>query len=418
MHIFDCYESEVRSYCRSFPAIFSRAQGAHIFDESGRRYIDFLSGAGSLNYGHNHPLLKRAIMEYMEQDGITHSLDLATTAKGRFIESFRSIILEPRSLDYKFQFTGPTGANGVEAALKLARKYTGRRNVVAFTGGYHGLSAGALAVTANSYYRDNSYVTRGDVSFLPYDGYLDGMDTMALIRKVLTDPASGVDHPAAVIVETIQSEGGINVASANWLRSLESICREQEILLIVDDIQAGVGRAGSFFSFEEAGIVPDIVVLSKSVSGFGLPMTVVLLKPEIDVWKPGEHTGTFRGNNLGFVAGAEALEFWRSDDFAESIREKGTRVESRLREISERWIGPAARVRGRGMLYGLDVNDPELARAIRSAAFEAGLIIELCGPRDTVVKLLPPLNVEDIVLDEGLAMLEHAATWCTSDKVS
>ena len=305
----------------------------------------------------------------------------------------------------------------MEAALKLARKFTGRRNVVSFAGGYHGLSGGALAVTANSYYRDDAFVNRSDVSFLPYDGYLNGTDTAQIVWKALTDPASGVDHPAAVIVETIQGEGGVNVASVNWLRSLESICRERGILLIVDDIQAGVGRTGSFFSFEEAGIVPDIVVLSKSISGYGLPMTLVLIKPEIDVWKPGEHSGTFRGNNLGFVAGAEALEFWQTDSFAQCIREKGARVESRMEEIAARWIGPTASVRGRGLMYGMEVSDVKIACAIRSAAFEAGLIVELCGARDTVIKLLPPLNVEDSVLDEGLSLLEQAVAQCTSQKV-
>lgn len=417
MQIFDRFESEVRSYCRAFPIVFSRAAGPYVFDETGRKFVDFLSGAGSLNYGHNHPLLKRAIVDYIEQDGITHSLDLATSAKARFIEKFRSVILQPRALDYKFQFTGPTGANGVEAALKLARKFTGRKNVIAFSGGYHGLSGGALAVTANSYYRDNSFVTRSDVSFLPYDGYLNGVDTMPMIVKALTDPASGIDHPAAVIVETVQGEGGVNVASARWLRSLESICRERDILLIVDDIQAGAGRTGSFFSFEEAGIVPDMVVLSKSISGFGLPMTLLLLRPEIDVWKPGEHTGTFRGNNLGFVAGAEALEFWKTGSFSQSIREKGAWVESRLKEIAMHYIDCPAPVRGRGLIYGLELGDAELARAIRTAAFEAGLIVELCGGRDTVVKLLPPLNIEESVLDEGLALLERAVEQCTSQKV-
>jgi diaminobutyrate-2-oxoglutarate transaminase len=413
---FNELESAVRSYSRCFPAVFSRAKDSFLFDEQNKRYIDFLSGAGSLNYGHNNSGLKRAIVDYIEQDGITHSLDLATSAKRRFIERFQSHILAPRGLKYKFQFTGPTGTNGVEAALKLARKVTGRKNVVSFTGAYHGLSAGALAVTANSFYRSESFVNRTDVSFLPYDGYLGDTDTIPYIRKALTDPASGVDHPAAVILETVQAEGGINVASTKWLKSLQEICREREILMIVDDIQAGNGRTGNYFSFERAGLDPDMVILSKSISGFGLAMTLLLLKPELDVWSPGEHSGTFRGNNLAFVAGAEALRFWENGSFAMEVAAKGKRVDSRLRRIAELFPEKRPEVRGIGLLRGIDVRDPDLASAIRKTAFENGLIVELCGNVDSVVKILPPLTIENSVLDEGLEILESAASRCAGQR--
>ena len=398
--------------------MFSHARDAFVFDERGRRYIDFLSGAGSLNYGHNNGILKRAVIEYIEQDGITHSLDLATGSKRRFIERFQSIILAPRGMSYKFQFTGPTGTNGVEAALKLARKVTGRKNVVSFTGAYHGLTAGALAVTANSFYRSESFVSRQDVSFLPFDGYLGTADTMPFIRKALTDPASGIDHPAAVILETVQSEGGINVASTRWLQSLQALCRERGILLIVDDIQVGNGRTGMYFSFERAGLDPDIVILSKSISGFGLPMTIVLIRPELDVWKPGEHSGTFRGNNLAFVAGAEAMSFWENEGLAREVRAKGARVESRLRAMATRHPEIGADVRGEGLIRGIDVREPELAAAVRKAAFDSGLIVELCGAADTVVKILPPLTIETQVLDEGLTILDHVMSRCAGKAVA
>jgi diaminobutyrate-2-oxoglutarate transaminase len=398
--------------------VFSHARDAFVFDERGRRYIDFLSGAGSLNYGHNNGILKRAVIEYIEQDGITHSLDLATGSKRRFIERFQSIILAPRGMSYKFQFTGPTGTNGVEAALKLARKVTGRKNVVSFTGAYHGLTAGALAVTANSFYRSESFVSRQDVSFLPFDGYLGTADTMPFIRKALTDPASGIDHPAAVILETVQSEGGINVASTGWLQSLQALCRERGILLIVDDIQVGNGRTGTYFSFERAGLDPDIVILSKSISGFGLPMTIVLIRPELDVWKPGEHSGTFRGNNLAFVAGAEAMSFWENEGLAREVRAKGARVESRLRAMATRHPEIGADVRGEGLIRGIDVREPELAAAVRKAAFDSGLIVELCGAADTVVKILPPLTIETQVLDEGLTILDHVMSRCAGKAVA
>ena len=404
---FDQYESNVRTYCRAFPVVFSHAKSAFLIDEQDRTYIDFLSGAGSLNYGHNNPRLKAAVLRYLEQDGITLSLDLATVAKRQFIERFRSTILGPRGLDYKLQFTGPTGANGVEAALKLARKVTGRANVVAFTGAFHGLSAGALAVTANTYYRNERFVNRSNVSFLPFEGYVDGLDSSLYLRKAIEDTASGVDLPAAIILETVQAEGGINVASSEWLVKVEAVCREYGILMIVDDIQVGNGRTGTYFSFERAGILPDIVVLSKSIGGFGLPMTMVLVKPELDDWQPGEHTGTFRGNNLAFIAGAEALSYWEDDQLSEHINRMGHRVAASLEQLMRQHPETLPRYRGLGLIWGIEVADPEMAKAVRRGAFERGLIVELCGARDNVVKILPPLTIEESVLADGLSILEN-----------
>src|ERR1035438_6928249 len=282
-NIFDRRESEVRSYCRSFPAVFDRAQGPFLYDESGREYIDFFAGAGTLNYGHNHPRIKQAVMDYLQRHCVVHALDMWTVAKREFLETLETVILKPRKLDYKVQFTGPTGTNAVEAALKLARKVKQRSNVIAFTNGYHGLSAGALAITGNRHFRNEVLVNRLDVSFMPYDGYFGPeVNTLDYLRRFLLDNSSGVDLPAAIVIETIQAEGGINVAQNDWLRGLQAICREFDILLVVDDIQVGNGRTGTFFSFESAGIVPDIVVLSKAIGGLGLPMSVNLLTPELD----------------------------------------------------------------------------------------------------------------------------------------
>ena len=268
MKIFDEIESEVQSYARSFPRIFNRAKGEYLYCEEGTEYLDFLAGAGTLNYGHNNELFKEKLLEYIQSDGITHGLDLHTKAKGEFLEAFNEKILKPRNLDYVVQFTGPTGTNAVEAALKLARNVTGRENIIAFTNGFHGVSLGALAATGNSHHRGAAGVSLSGVSRVPYDGYLgEDIDTTAYLEKVLDDSSSGIDLPAAVIVETVQGEGGINAASFEWLRNLEKVCRDHEILLIVDDIQAGCGRTGSYFSFEEAGITPDIVTLSKSLGG-------------------------------------------------------------------------------------------------------------------------------------------------------
>lgn len=319
MRIFENLESEVRGYIRSFPTIFKKAKGATLTDEQGVEYIDFFAGAGTLNYGHNNEHISKALIEYLQEDGIVHGLDMATTAKKEFLQTFESLILKPRNLEYKLQFTGPTGTNAVETALKLARLVKGRSNVVAFTNGYHGLSQGSLAVTGNNEYRDESYISRTNATFMPFDGYFGDMNTLTYFRKFLEDGSSGVDLPAAVILETIQGEGGINVASKEWLQELEAICREFDILLIIDDIQVGNGRSGEFFSFEFAGINPDMVTLSKSIGG-GLPMALLLFKPHLDQWKPGEHTGTFRGNNLAFVASKVSLDhYWQNDNISKAV---------------------------------------------------------------------------------------------------
>ena len=250
LRTFQRLESEVRGYSRSFPTIFTQAKGARLWDEQGREYIDFLSGAGTLNYGHNNPVLKKALIAYMEQDGLVHGLDMASKAKEEFLRTFDELILQPRGLQYKIQFPGPTGTNAVEAALKLARKVTKRTNVVSFTNGFHGVTLGAVAATANAHFRNAAGISLSHTTFMPYDGYMgDETDTLEYFRRVLKDKSSGVDLPAAVIVETVQGEGGVNVASPEWLRKLQGLCREYGIALIVDDIQAGCGRTGTFLSF-------------------------------------------------------------------------------------------------------------------------------------------------------------------------
>jgi diaminobutyrate-2-oxoglutarate transaminase len=409
MNIFDRVESQVRSYCRSFPAVFDKARGAFLYDEAGNQYIDFFCGAGTLNYGHNNPEIKQAVIDYLQKDGVAHALDMWTVAKRQFLETFEGVILKPRGLDYKLQFTGPTGANAVEAALKLARKVKQRSNVIAFTNGYHGLSAGALTVTGNRHFRNEAFVNRLDAAFMPYDGYFgEKFNTLDYLRRFLEDKSSGLDLPAAIILETIQAEGGINVARYEWLQGLEKLCREFDILLIVDDIQVGNGRAGTFFSFEPAGIRPDLVVLSKAIGGIGLPMSLVLIKPEIDQWKPAEHTGTFRGNNLAFVAANAALAYWRGNEFQHEIERKGQWLEKQLTALKQKYPQLVRKVRGRGFIYGLEMNNPELAKAVSQQAFARKLIIELAGAEDQVLKFLPPLVIEDDVLSKGLEIINES----------
>lgn len=410
MKIFEEIESEVQSYARSFPRVFHKAQSEFLFDEEGNRYLDFLAGAGTLNYGHNNPIFKEKLLDYIHDDGITHGLDLHTRAKGKFLESFNEKILKPRNYEYVVQFTGPTGTNAVEAAMKLARNVTGRENIIAFTNGFHGVSLGALAATGNSHHRGAAGVSLNGTSRMPYDGYLgEDIDTNAYLDKVLSDSSSGIDKPAAVIVETVQGEGGIQTASFEWLKNLEQVCRKHGVLLIVDDIQAGCGRTGAFFSFEEAGIYPDIVTMSKSLGGFGLPFAVVLIRPEFDQWKPGEHNGTFRGNNFAFVTAKAAIDhYWSDNEFSNEIKRKGKYISQRLNDIVKNYGEGNFTARGRGMFQGINCVNGELAGRITHKAFQKGLIIETSGADDHVVKFLCPLIISDTNLKKGIDIVEQA----------
>ncbi|MFD4180503.1 diaminobutyrate--2-oxoglutarate transaminase [Rhodococcus sp. NPDC058514] len=406
--IFATLESEVRSYSRNWPTVFSSASGSWMRAEDGRDYLDFFAGAGALNYGHNNPALKQALVDYIVGDGITHSLDMSTVAKRRFLETFQRYILEPRGLDYKVQFPGPTGANTVEAALKLARKVTGRESIINFTNAFHGMTLGALSVTGNSMKRAGAGVPLVHATPMPFDNYFDGAtEDFHWFERVLDDSGSGLNRPAAVIVETVQGEGGVNVARPEWLRALAELCRSRDILLIVDDVQMGCGRTGPFFSFEVAGITPDIVTLSKSIGGYGLPMALTLMRPELDVWAPGEHNGTFRGNNPAFVTATAAIEqYWTDDALARSTAAKGKRISQIFANLSDRFDGVSTR--GRGMVQGLVFDDPGRAVKVCGLAFDEGLLAETSGPSDEVVKLLPPLTITEAELDHGLSILAEA----------
>ena len=417
-NVFSRFESNVRSYCRSFPVVFQSAKGAQLFDEHGNAYLDFFAGAGALNYGHNPEAIKQRLIDYLQRDGITHGLDMYTSAKQQFIETFSRLVLAPRDLHYKLQFCGPTGADAVEAALKLARKVTRRSGVFAFMGGYHGMSLGALAATSNRQSRAGAGVALHDVTFMPFPAhnFCATFDTIEYLRMVLSDSHSGVDIPAAIIVEPVQAEGGINIASAAWLQRLRRLCDDYRILLIADEIQVGCGRTGPFFAFERAGIVPDMVTLSKSISGYGLPMSLVLMKPELDAWSPGEHCGTFRGHQLAFVAAAAALECFAAQNF-----EARTMLREReVRAFLEQEVKPlhaAIEIRGAGLIWGIDMAGAggetlALARQVAQRCFEHQLIIECAGRNDTVLKIMPPLTLEAAQLHQGLVIVRDALRDC------
>ncbi|GAA1941229.1 diaminobutyrate--2-oxoglutarate transaminase [Amycolatopsis minnesotensis] len=410
MNIFETLESEVRSYSRGWPVVFDRAKGSYLYDEDGREYLDFFAGAGALNYGHNNPALKQALIDYLSRDGVTHALDMFTVAKRDFLQTLDDTILKPRDLEYKVVFPGPGGANAVEAALKLARKVTGKESVINFTNAFHGMTLGALSVTGNSMKRGGAGIPLVHATPMPYDKYFDGAyPDFLYFEKLLEDSGSGLNEPAAVIVEGVQGEGGINAARLDWLKGLDDLCKRHDILLILDDVQMGCGRTGPFFSFEEAGISPDIVCLSKSISGYGLPMAITLIKPELDVWEPGEHNGTFRGISPAFVTAAEALRvYWSDDELEKSTKAKGERISAAFKGIVETYPEANLLAKGRGLARGLEFADGDLAGKVCAAAFERGLLMETSGPDGEVMKLLPPLTLSDEELGKGLDIISES----------
>lgn len=409
--VFEERESNVRSYCRGFPVVFDKAVGPHIWDVQGNKYIDFLLGAGALNYGHNPENIKQAMLNYLADSSILQGLDLHTKAKQNFLESFEKIILKPRKLEHKVLFTGPTGTNTIEAAMKIARLATGRSQIAAFTNGFHGMTLGSLSATGNKFHRQGAGITLHGIDRYPYDAYLgNNVNTIEVIEKLLNDPSSGYEPPAAFLLETIQAEGGLNVASKYWLQKLSALAKKIGSLIIVDDIQVGCGRTGDFFSFEFAGIVPDLICLSKSISGCGLPMSLLLVEPEYDVFSPGQHNGTFRGNNLAFVSAEKALEYWQNEMFIQGIPVREKLIRNALENITQEFDGFS--VRGKGMIQGLTCPSTEIAQLIIQRSFANGLVLEATGSYNNVLKLLTPLNIDINVLNEGLEILKSSVADC------
>lgn len=400
--VFETYESEVRSYCRSFPAVFQKAKGSVITDVDGNEYLDFFCGAGAVNYGHNNDYINEKIIAYLQNDGILHSLDMMTNSKCEFLQFFEEHVLQPRGLDYKVMFVGPTGTNGIEAALKLARKVKQRENIWAFMGCFHGMTLAALALTSDRDSRKGAGIPLEYVTHIPAPYMFENLDTLAYMETLLTDDHSGIEKPAAIVIETVQAEGGIHVFDKEWLQGLRALCDRHDILLIVDDIQVGCARTGTFFSFERADIVPDMVVMSKSIGGAGLPFALTLFKPELDIWSPGEHNGTFRGNQLAIVAAKAGLEYMLEHQIEKEVQRKAVIIETYLKEHVP---SDKADIRGIGMIWGIDVHTGKLSGEITKKCFEKGLIIERAGRDNSVVKLMPALTMPDEQLLKGLAII-------------
>lgn len=410
MEVFEQWESEIRGYCRAYPTVFATASNARQKDEQGKEYIDFFAGAGVLNFGHNNPRMKEAVIKFLQDDGVAHSLDMATLSKRDFISAFVETILKPREMNYKLQFMGPTGTNAVEAALKLARRVTGRTDIVAFSQGFHGMTLGSLACTANQYFRNAAGVPLNNVTHLPFESSPSGgIENLQAARELYKSGSSGHDLPAAFMVETIQAEGGVNIASKEWLQEVQKLAHDLGALFIVDDIQVGCGRTGQYFSFEDLDIDPDIICLAKGIGGYGTPLAMNLIKPEYDAqWKPGEHTGTFRGQGISFIAGREGLRYFENDELMQQTQKRCSMITQALQNISAEYSANKFVVRGKGMIHGIDVCDNDLAKGIARQCFDDGLLIGPCGVTSRVIKFIPPLTSTDEDLEQGLEIFTQA----------
>ena len=414
MNSFDAIESNVRWYCRRWPTVFTSAAGSVITDENGVEYLDFFAGAGALSYGHNNPLLVEAAIEHLRAGRLLHSLDTFTVEKRDFLETIQRTILAPRQLDMVVQTVGPTGATAVEAALQLAQRLTGHRAVLGFESGYHGMSYRAASISASMAGRETSAHLKDFVA-LPYVKHVTDAD-VELLDATLRAPVNG-QRIGVVIIEPTQGEGGARAFDPAYLGAIRRITRELGILVIADEIQAGVGRTGPFFSFEGSSLDPDIICVSKSISGLGLPMAINLVRRDLDTWNPGEFSGTFRGNNLAFATSTAMMNHYWSDATLEKNTEQlATTVRNALEAMAEQHGAGHFSVRGNGLLCGLAVGDTELAADISRHAFERRLIVETCGPGYTVVKLLTPLVIDPALLDEGLRRLALAVEQATAQR--
>jgi diaminobutyrate-2-oxoglutarate transaminase len=407
MNVIERYESAAQGLVRSAPIVFQRAHGAELFDESGRRYIDFNSGGGTLGYGHNSLRVCSALIDYICKDHVLQTRDKTSVAKRAFIEAFVAAILTPRGMNYKLLFTDPASGTAAEIALRIARRDRKRNTIAAFTHSNHGLTDGAPRARPHAGALE-AHVRRGSTVFLPYCGYLvSGTDTTRYLRRIFEDGASGLERPAAVIVATAQAECGVELASGEWLRALEDLCRECGVLLIADETLTGCGRMGPFFSFEAAGLKPDMVIVSHALAG-GLPLSLLLLRPELDRWRHGEQAGVFQGDGLSLVAATELLSLWKDASLTRQAEGHAQTIGERLNTMTKGFGSDNLSARGAGMLWGLELNRPASAAVVAAWALEQGVIVEPAPARDDALLLLPPVTIDQATLEEGLERLQRA----------
>ncbi|NWA25193.1 diaminobutyrate--2-oxoglutarate transaminase family protein [Pseudomonas gingeri] len=428
-------ESNARTYAATFQRLFVSGKGMRVKDANGQEYLDCLSNAGTLALGHNPAVVRDAVIEFLNSDHLQQALDLATPAKHAFVQELFATLPAGMRDNSKILFCGPSGSDAIEAAIKLARHYTQRSPLMAFHGGYHGMTAGALSAMGNL--NPKAGLVAQGTHFLPFpyrfrcpfgtDGEHTDRLSIDYIRTVLCDPESGVSKPAAVVVEVVQGEGGCIAASAEWLRALREITREQGILLIIDEVQTGLGRTGSLFAIEHSGITPDILVLSKAIGG-GYPMSVIIYAEHLDTWGPGMHAGTFRGNQVAMVAGAATMRYIKEHDLVGNAARRGEQLQSGLEDIARHFpfIGD---VRGRGLMLGVEIvkpgsasrpglGDGARARAIKLECFDNGMMIETGGRHSAVLRFLPPLNITESEVGTVLDRFEQALKSSSAARVS
>lgn len=421
-------ESSARTYASTFETVFETGAGIRMRDQAGREIIDCLACAGALPLGHNHPEIRDALLRFIDSGHVQQVLDLTTPAKRAFVDELFGLLPPAWADRAKIQFCSPSGSDAVEAAMKLTRFATGRQSIIAFHGAYHGMTGGALAAMGNLGPKA-ALSGAGNIHFVPYPYRYrcpfgsDGEDTDRLsiqyLTNLLSDPESGITRPAAVIVEVVQGEGGCIPVSDEWLRQLRQLTQEHEIPLIIDEVQTGFGRTGTMFAFERAGIVPDVLVLSKAIGG-GFPLAVIVYDKALDRWPRGMHAGTFRGNQIAMVAGKVTMEILRRDRLADHAAVMGSILREGIREIAEQHpeLGD---VRGRGLMIGVEVvapapgssrgrQDGALSAAIKRAAFDGGLLLETGGRHGAVLRMLPPLIVTSADVGAILDRLEVAVT--------
>jgi len=426
----DEVESNARTYAKDFPIVIDAAFGSHIKDIDGKIYIDCLSGAGTLALGHNHPEVIDAIKKYLDENRILHSLDFRTEHKEQFVNTLLQCLPEEFSREAKIQFCGPTGADAVEAAMKLFKIYSGRSTIITFHGAYHGMTNGALSLTGNLRTKSSIGNLMPGVHFMPYPyqyrcpfgvGGEDAIDiNLNYFKSTLEDPYSGITKPAAVILEVVQGEGGCIPAPDRWIAGVRDITAKLDIPLIVDEIQTGLGRTGSMFAFQSSGIIPDAVLVSKAAGG-GLPVSLLLYNRKYDVWTSGDHAGTFRGNQLAMVAGTATMQHILRNNLPSEAFAKGKYLIDALTSLKSR-IPVWGDVRGRGLMIGIEIigginknyDDPDsriLTQKIKQECLKRGLIVESGGRNGAVLRLLPPLNITFEILDDVIRILDESSNY-------
>lgn len=433
-------ESSARSYVTDFPIVIERGKDSKVFDSDGKAYIDCLAGAGTLALGHNHQIILDTMKQFLDSGHIMHGLDLATPLKNEFTHTLLDCFPQPFRQNAKIQFCGPTGADAVEAAIKLFKTATKRSTIVAFHGAYHGMSHGSLALTGNLKAKKEVKSLMPDVHFLPFPymyrcpfglGTQESIEVnLNYIRNVLTDPCSGIVKPAAIILEIVQGEGGCIPADDDWVRGVRKITRDLDIPLIIDEIQTGLGRTGNMFAFESSDIVPDAVLVSKAIGG-GLPLSALIYDKKYDLWSAGAHAGTFRGNQMAMAAGIATIHHIKEKNIIPQCREKGEFIISKLHQLQK--ICPIiGDVRGRGLMIGLEIvdpnrpkdglgnhpNSPEITAVVKEACFQRGLIIESGGRYNSVLRLLPPLIISMNEINEVIEILESSLMAANLERIS